>query len=336
MLVVLAAVLLCSTEVNSRVCDGGSKVLTDSNGRLNSPDSGQSGTCTWKLDVPKDLRIIFYFESYEIDYCGDYATCSGCSRIELKDDPNEPPWKLFCGRKSEIPEPISANKSVLFVNFVLANGDSKSWFTAEYITWPFEGKIDLLTNSSAEISSPNFPGKYPRNSYFQWSAVAPSGYRIKVVFTKFDILYCDDCNCDFLMVRDGSKESNLLGKFCYNPKTLYTSGNLLWMEFLSALNHNFGNSDSIGFKATVSRELKLYVIVVPCVLGILFVSIIAVAAVVMCRRRRFSSTRNGAPVVQMSLLNEDESVSNTQMTDIGPHSEASLPVYRPTTQAIKR
>ena len=83
-------------------------------------------------------------------------------------------------------------------------------------------------------------------------------------------------------------------------------------------------------------ELKLYVIVVPCVLGILFVSIIAVAAVVMCRRRRFSSTRNGAPVVQMSLLNEDESVSNTQMTDIGPHSEASLPVYRPTTQAIKR
>lgn len=139
----VVTVSLIKTCFLSIVCDGGSKVLTDSNGRLNSPDSGQSGTCTWKLDVPKDLRIIFYFESYEIDYCG-YATCSGCSRVELKDGPNEPPWKLFCGRKSEIPEPISTNKSVLFVNFVLANGDLKSWFTAEYVTWPFEGSMNEI------------------------------------------------------------------------------------------------------------------------------------------------------------------------------------------------
>ena len=49
----------------------------------------------------------------------------------------------------------------------------------------------------------------------------------------------------------------------------------------------------------------------------------------MLRRRRLSSPGNGVPV-QMSLLNED-----TQLSDPGPHSEASLPVYRPTTRAIK-
>lgn len=70
-------------------------------------------------------------------------------------------------------------------------------------------------------------------------------------------------------------------------------------------------------------------IVVPCVFGILVVTIIAAVTVIMLRRRRLSSPGNGVPV-QMSLLNED-----TQLSDSGPHSEASLPVYRPTTRAIK-
>lgn len=58
-------------------------------------------------------------------------------------------------------------------------------------------------------------------------------------------------------------------------------------------------------------------------------TIIAAVTVIMLRRRRLSSPGNGVPV-QMSLLNED-----TQLSDSGPHSEASLPVYRPTTRAIK-
>jgi len=130
-------------------------------------------------------------------------------------------------------------------------------------------------------------------------------------------------------VRDGfSKESKLLGKYCSDPGSLYTSGNHMWMEFASALTDR-RRSDSIGFKATVSREIKLYVIVVPCVVGILLMTLIAAVIVMMFRRRRLSFPGNGAPV-QMSLLNED-----TQLSDSGPHSEASLPVYRPTTRAIK-
>ena len=117
----------------------------------------------------------------------------------------------------------------------------------------FIAEIDLTADSTTEISSPNFPGKYPRNSYFQWSVVAPSKYRIKIEFSKFDISYCGNCECDFLIVRDGSsKESKLLGKYCSDPGSLYTSGNRMWMEFVSALTDR-QRSDSIGFKATVSR-----------------------------------------------------------------------------------
>lgn len=122
---------------------------------------------------------------------------------------------------------------------------------------PFFGsciaEIDLTANSNSEISSPNFPGKYPRNSYFLWSVVAPSEYRIKIEFSKFEISYCTNCECDFLIVRDGSsKDSTLLGKYCSHPGSLYTSGNHVWIEFVSSLTDR-QRSDSIGFKATVSR-----------------------------------------------------------------------------------
>ena len=55
-------------------------------------------------------------------------------------------------------------------------------------------------------------------------------------------------------MRDGSsKESKLLGKYCdRHPGSLYTSGNHVWMEFVTALTDK-RRSDSIGFKATVSR-----------------------------------------------------------------------------------
>lgn len=129
----------------------------------------------------------------------------------------------------------------------------ESLIVADSLFGTFIAEIDLTATSTSEISSPNFPGKYPRNSYFLWSVVAPSEYRIKVKFSKFGITYCDQCECDFLIVRDGSsKESKLLGKYCSNPGSLYTSGNHMWMEFASALTDRH-RSDSIGFKATVSR-----------------------------------------------------------------------------------
>ena len=54
----------------------------------------------------------------------------------------------------------------------------------------------------------------------------------------------------------------------------------------------------------------------------------------MCRRRR-SPSGTSNPRMQMSLLNEDDHLSSTQMSDAEPPSDANLPVYRPTTQAIK-
>lgn len=141
-LICLVSQLINTSLFFSVACNSETKLLTGSHGSLSSPDRGQSGICTWSIVVPTDLRIIFYFKFYNIEYCSTRSTCSDCTRIELKDDQNEPSWETFCDSKSEIPEPISTNKSTLYVNFVQAKDDSDSWFTAEYVTWPFEGSMN--------------------------------------------------------------------------------------------------------------------------------------------------------------------------------------------------
>lgn len=121
-------------------CGDASLPLTAPKGLLASPGPDETGVCAWRISVPKNLRIIFNFDSYRIATatslqdpdCGEKTT-----RIELKDGPTALPWRVYC--QYHIPEPIAtANKSSLFVQLKLSQGDSKSYFSAQYSTLPFE------------------------------------------------------------------------------------------------------------------------------------------------------------------------------------------------------
>ena len=81
-------------------------------------------------------------------------------------------------------------------------------------------------------------------------------------------------------------------------------------------------------------DVKIYVIVLPCVFGIIVVSVFVGALVFMFRRRVPSSVSH--PRMQMSLLNDDDHFSTTRISDAETPNEANLPVYRPTTQQIKK
>ena len=124
----------------SLVCQRGKIILTGANGQLSSPDPGKSGICSWEVKIPEDSRIVFYFNFYEIEHCGNsYSNenrCAGCTRIELRNSSNKPPWYTFCDFKASIPEPLSTDTSTLLVNFQLEADDKESRFTAEYESWP--------------------------------------------------------------------------------------------------------------------------------------------------------------------------------------------------------
>ena len=109
--------------------------------------------------------------------------------------------------------------------------------------------------SGPEISSPMYPGRYPRNSYFKWSVVAPSGFRIKIQFTKVKMCrYYSDCPKDRVMLLDGSSEESKVLDTIGGERTVqpvYTSGNSLTVEFRSAVGES--DYDGNGFKATLSK-----------------------------------------------------------------------------------
>ena len=100
-----------------------------------------------------------------------------------------------------------------------------------------------------------FPGRYPRNSYFKWAVVAPSGFRIKIEFTKLGIQgYGIECQPDAVIVRDRpSVQSELIIKICgtRQNKEVHSSGNSMTIEFVSEVRSS--DEDYIGFKATVSK-----------------------------------------------------------------------------------
>ncbi|XP_068718032.1 tolloid-like protein 1 isoform X2 [Montipora capricornis] len=347
MRVIFGAVFLLFSAIKSSFggCGGALVILKKTEGVIFSPAPDEAGgVCIWIISVPTDQRIIFYFTNYTLrtsfvsyprhkDYCTEKDT-----RIEFKDSSTDQPWIAYC--QSGLPDPIATTKSSLYIEFNVSDGDSTSQFSARYITLPFKHTIDLREASNDAITSPGFPGKYPRNSHFVWSVIAPSGYRLKIEFTKFDISHEGgyDCPKDALVVRDGpSVQSELLTRLCGSggytglPQPMYSSTNFMTLEFVSDV---YGmDGDYVGFKANVTKEIRLYVIILPCAIGILVISLL-VAAIVF-KYRRGSSSGAGHPRMQMSLLDEADHFSTTQISEVDTPNEANLPVYRPTTQQIK-
>ncbi|XP_068701203.1 dorsal-ventral patterning tolloid-like protein 1 [Montipora foliosa] len=346
MRVIFGAVFLLFSTIKSSFggCGGAPVILEKTEGVIISPAPYEAGgVCIWIISVPTDQRIIFYFTSYTLessfvssprhkDYCTEKDT-----RIEFKDSSTDQPWIEYC--QSGLPDPIATTKSSLYIEFNVSDGDSRSQFSARYITLPFKQTIDLREASNDTITSPEFPGKYPRNSHFVWSLIAPSGYRLKIEFTKFDISDDGgyDCPKDALVVRDGpSVQSELLTRLCGSgrytglPQAMYSSTNFMTLEFVSDV---YGmDGDYVGFKANVTKEIRLYVIILPCAIGILIISLLVAAFVFKYRR---GSSGAGHPRMQMSLLKEADHFKTTQISEVDTPYEANLPVYRPTTQQIK-
>ena len=129
---------------------------------------------------------------------------------------------------------------------------------------------------------------------------------------------------------------SILQKASYGTEPLYffNDRQLFFKNALVVLVVVAGGTDIDGFR--LSLEAKLYLILLPCAAGILLLFVIVVTVVFMYRRRRLTLPSASRPRMQMSLLNDDDHISTTQISaEANPANEANLPVYRPTTQAIK-
>jgi len=85
------------------------------------------------------------------------------------------------------------------------------------------------------ITSPYFPSNYPSGRECIYQIEQPAGVTITLNFLEFDIESHDECQYDYLEVRDGDNEnSTLVGRFCGDPTTIpapiQSTHNYLWLK----------------------------------------------------------------------------------------------------------
>lgn len=93
-----------------------------------------------------------------------------------------------------------------------------------------------LRQSSGVIKSPGYPEDYPAFSSCTWTISADDGHQIVLNITSLDLESHEDCQADYLEVRNGGTENSpLFGRFCgkRQPMQIKSHTNRMFVRFIS-------------------------------------------------------------------------------------------------------
>uniref|UniRef100_A0A8C3B2E2 CUB domain containing protein 2 n=1 Tax=Cyclopterus lumpus TaxID=8103 RepID=A0A8C3B2E2_CYCLU len=109
----------------------------------------------------------------------------------------------------------------------------------------------ILSAPSGNISSPNFPGRYPYNIDCSWLIVVAEGSSVLLTFHHFELEYHANCAYDNIKIYNGipEDEGNLLGTFCgdISPPQFTSSWNVMSILFHSD-RHVVYRGFSVGYR----------------------------------------------------------------------------------------
>ncbi|XP_042559033.1 CUB domain-containing protein 2 [Clupea harengus] len=109
----------------------------------------------------------------------------------------------------------------------------------------------ILSATTGNLSSPNFPGLYPYNIECAWMIVVSEGSSVLLTFHHFELEYHANCSYDYIKIYNGisEDEGNLLGKFCggVSPPQFSSSWNVMSIIFHSD-RHVAHKGFSVGYR----------------------------------------------------------------------------------------
>ncbi|NXU72577.1 CDCP2 protein, partial [Oreotrochilus melanogaster] len=111
----------------------------------------------------------------------------------------------------------------------------------------------VLSASSGNFSSPNFPGLYPYETECTWLIVVAEGSSILLSFSHFELEYHASCAYDYLQVYNGATRDrgNLLGTFCgRSPPPPFSSA---W-HVMAVIFHSDRHVAKRGFAAVYRKD----------------------------------------------------------------------------------
>ncbi|XP_057322585.1 bone morphogenetic protein 1 homolog [Microplitis mediator] len=205
-----------------------------------------SERCEWRIRAAKGETIELYITAlsiYESPECTiDYLEIKNkyVTNINIS-------GYRYCGN-IYVAKFLASNYLVL--TYVKASGSSIfNSFRIDYKTI-CGGDIDIEKDTPLSIESTNYPDAYPPNRRCIWYFTAPDNHRIVMKINYFALEMSDNCNNDFLEIRDGNdKHAVLIGLYCGIEDSWHVNStdNKLSVVFVSN-----GMNQNNGFSATLT------------------------------------------------------------------------------------
>lgn len=196
-------------------------------------------TCEWQL-AAKDptKRILLTFMHVQMHAALEYtyrseADCIAKGARVLDGLTDTSPLRArFC--KSHPPDIISNGHALTLTVplSIIAELSAYAYLMDDYCG-------GYYTSLRGRFTTPHYPSSYPVNIDCTWLIDASQGNRIQVTFESMDLEDSDDCNNDYVEIRDYQDYDQLLGVFCGNrvPPTMSVK------EFVI---HFKSNNDIVG------------------------------------------------------------------------------------------
>lgn len=201
--------------------------------------------CKWRIKVNQGNKVNIEFSHFDLENVNVYEAENGThlcqyDYLEIIDGSNK---RKYCNKA---PESFISRDDFIDVVFHTDNSATASGFRIEYAT---EGCGGYLTHPYGELSSPNYPKKYPGNIVCEWIIEVDFGVGIELTIHDLDMEGSEDCEYDALVVAMDSNYTHKLLSACNKKKgVLVTSnGNILYVKFLTDISHA-----GKGFNATYS------------------------------------------------------------------------------------
>ncbi|XP_050362534.1 cubilin-like [Nymphalis io] len=192
--------------------------------------------CTWTIIAPNPSeKVKLTIQHISLPKNADVITNRKCPSSYLRvldgNDENSPLFDEYCGRK--VPPTIVSHGSALTILLGSYVGDIKGQFSAHYsvLTNVCGGK---LSSEEGSIASPNYPLSYPSNADCEWTLATSPGNRVYITFETFDLFESENCNEDYLEIRENNGGGELLAVYCgHDIPVNTTTGTKLYIKFHS-------------------------------------------------------------------------------------------------------
>ncbi|XP_063985313.1 cubilin homolog [Diachasmimorpha longicaudata] len=219
-----------------RAC--GARIVTNSSGFLTTASdlhlkNDEGLNCSWII-AAEDLADHITLTISHMDMNCRWGTCEdNCTSHYLSVYEGEGMEGALKGQwcESKVPPPLVSTGNALTVHLL----------TYYYIDVSFSASYSALNSAcggdyyaeSGTLTSPGYPDSYTMNAECEWTLRTAPGNGITLTFSKFNIEYSENCDRDYLEIREQSAIGKIIGVYCGNNINAVESREEIWIKFKS-------------------------------------------------------------------------------------------------------